>query len=125
MGLPKEVFGSSFKPSLGKQNKGGVESLAQQWAKKYLQNLQVDEDDKQTTNKVNLKEAVSQAGREKTAYKLIESLHSVSAKVWKKTEALLAAKVKRYNIKPNRINSWEIAANSFNIYQTALDVHTK
>ncbi|GAX44843.1 hypothetical protein NIES4075_58620 [Tolypothrix sp. NIES-4075] len=30
MGLPKEVFGSSFKPSLEKENKGGVESLAQQ-----------------------------------------------------------------------------------------------
>ena len=125
MGLPKEVFGSSFKPSLEKENKGGVESLAQQWAKKYLQNLQVDEDDKQTTNKVSLKEAVSQAGREKTAYKLMESLRTVSAKAWNKTEALLAAQVKRHSIKPNLINPWEIAADSFNIYQTALDVYTK
>ncbi len=104
MGLPKEVFGGSFKPSLGKENKGGVESLAQQWAKKYLHNLQ-DEDDKQTTDKVSLKEAVSQAGREKTADKLMESLRSVSAKAWNKTEALLAAEVKRHNIKPNLINT--------------------
>lgn len=124
MGLPKEVFGGSFKPTLGKENKGGVESLAQQWAKKYLHNLQ-DEDDKQTTDKVSLKEAVSQAGREKTADKLMESLRSVSAKAWNKTEALLAAEVKRHNIKPNLINPWEIAADSFNIYQTALDVYTK
>ncbi|NEU76608.1 hypothetical protein PI95_029890 [Hassallia byssoidea VB512170] len=74
MGLPKEVFGSSFKPNLEKENKGGVESLAQQWAKKYLQNLQVDEDEKQTTDTVSLKEAVLLAGREKTADKLMESL---------------------------------------------------
>jgi hypothetical protein len=32
----------------------------QQWAKKYLQNLQFDENDKQTTDEVSLKEAVSQ-----------------------------------------------------------------
>jgi hypothetical protein len=105
MGLPKEVFGSSFKPTLEKENKVGVESLAQQWAKKYLQNLQVDEDDKQTTDTVSLKEAISQAGREKTADKLMESLRSVSAKAWNKTEALLAAEVKRHNIKPNLINT--------------------
>jgi len=125
MGLPKEVFAINLKPSLGKENNGGVESLAQQWAKKYLQNLEIDEDDKQTTDKVSLKEAVSQAGREKTAYKLMESLRSVSAKAWNKTEALLAAEVKRHNIKPNLINPWEIAADSFNIYQIVLDVYTK
>ncbi|MGI8499722.1 MAG: hypothetical protein ACR2LR_01075 [Hassallia sp.] len=125
MGLPKEVFGGNFKPNLDKQKKGGVESLAQQWAKKYLQNLQIDGDDKQTTDTVSLKEAVSQTGREKTAYKLIESLRSVSAKAWNKTEALLAAEVKRHNIKPNLINTKEIAADSFNIYQTALNVYTK
>jgi hypothetical protein len=62
MGLPKDVFGGSFKASLGEENKGGVESLAQQWAKKYLHNLQVDEDDKQTIHTVSLKEGVSQGG---------------------------------------------------------------
>jgi Phycobilisome protein len=125
MGLHQDFFGSSFKPSLEKENKGGVESLAQQWAKKYLQNLQVDEDDKQTTDTVSLKEVVSEAGRKKTANKLMESLRSVSAKAWNKTEALLAAEVKRHNIKPNLINPWEIAADSFNIYRTVLDVYTK
>ncbi len=105
MGLPQENFGSNFKPILGKENNGGVESLAQQWAKKYLQNLQVDEDEKQATDTVSLIEGVSQTGREKTAYKLMESLRSVSAKAWNKTEALLAAEVKRHNIKSNLINT--------------------
>ena len=125
MGLPKEVFGSSFKPNLEKQNKGGVESLAQQWAKKYLQNLQVDEHKEQTNDAISLKEVVSQAGREKTAYQLMESLRSVSAKAWNKTEALLSAEVKRHSIKPSLINPWEIAADSFNIYQKALDIYIK
>ncbi|MGI2908504.1 hypothetical protein [Tolypothrix sp. VBCCA 56010] len=69
-----------------------------------MQNLQVDEDDKQTTDTVSLKEAVSQAGREKTA-DIMESLRSVNVKAWNKTEALLAAEVKRHNIKPNLINT--------------------
>ncbi len=62
MGLTKEVFSDSFKTSLGKENKGGVESLAEQWAKKYLHNLQVDEDDQETIHTVSLKEGVSQGG---------------------------------------------------------------
>jgi hypothetical protein len=46
----------------------------------------------------------------------MESLRSVSAKLWNKTKTLLAnAEVKRHNIKPNLIYTWEIAADSFNI----------
>ncbi len=90
-----------------------------------MQNLQVDEYEKQTTDGMNFKEAVSQAGREKIAYKLMESLRSVNAKAWNKTEALFTAEVKRNNIKPNLINPWEIAADFFSIYETALDVYTK
>jgi hypothetical protein len=47
--LHKEVSHITFKASLHKKKKGGVESLVQQWAKNYLQNLQANEDDKPLT----------------------------------------------------------------------------
>jgi Phycobilisome protein len=106
------------------RNKSSVESLAQQWAKKYLQNLRVDSSD-QEDNQSHLSEIVSLAGREKTANKIMESLRSVSATAWNKTEALLSAEVKRHNIDPNLINPWEVAGDSFKIYQKTLNVYTQ
>lgn len=112
-------------PDIG--HKGGIESLAQQWAKKYVQNLQIDncdESDTETNNSLNLKDVVSQTGRQKTAENLIQSLGSVSAKAWNKTEALLSAELKRHRIDPKLINRREIAGDAFKIYQKAFDVYT-
>ncbi|MFN6566992.1 hypothetical protein [Dendronalium sp. ChiSLP03b] len=120
----KEVLGNTFKPASDIEN-NTVESLAQQWAKKYLQNLQVDTSNLQSYNRLNLSELLSSSGREKTAQKIMVSLRSVSAKAWNKTEALLSKEVKRHRIDPNIINPWEIAADSFKIYQKALDVYTQ
>jgi hypothetical protein len=110
------------KPVSNFGSKGSVESLALQWAKKYMYNLAVEEDE-ETKDPNDLAIVVSQAGREKTAYKLMESLRSISAKAWNKTEALLAREVKRHRIDPTLINPWEIAADSFGIYQKALNVY--
>jgi Phycobilisome protein len=125
----KEVLVNKIKPySQDIGNKGGVESLAQQWAKKYLQNLQVnscDDSNAETNNSLNLKDLVSQSGRQKTAENLMLSLRSMSAKAWNKTEALLSAEVKRHRIDPKLINPWEIAGDAFKIYEKALDVYTK
>ncbi|MBD2202516.1 hypothetical protein H6G33_12710 [Calothrix sp. FACHB-1219] len=107
------------------ENQSGVESLAQQWAKKYMQNLQPDANYAEGVKTQNLAAIVSSAGRAKTAQKILESLRSVSAKAWNQTEALLAEQVKLHSINPNLINPWEIAGDSFNIYQKALAIYSQ
>ncbi len=104
---------------------GEVDSLALQWAKKYLQKLDVDADNEETDYNANLKDVVSQKGRQKTAKKLLESLQNISLKAWNKTEAMLGAEVKRHRINPQLINAWEITADSFKIYEKVLDVYTE
>ncbi|MBW4646202.1 MAG: hypothetical protein KME23_24960 [Goleter apudmare HA4340-LM2] len=107
------------------ENKNNVESLAQQWAKKYVQNLQINHNNPETCTTLNLSDFVSSEGRKKTSEKIMASLRSVSAKSWNKTEALLSTEVTRHRIDPDTINPWEIAADSFKIYQKTLDVYTQ
>ncbi|MBD2388843.1 hypothetical protein [Cylindrospermum sp. FACHB-282] len=121
----KEVLGNNLQPNVEIGNNISVESLAQQWARKYLQNLQVDTTEPESSEPLNLSALVSLEGREKTAQKIMTSLRSVSAKAWNKTEALLSEEVKQHQINPSIINPWEIAADSFKIYQKALDVYTQ
>jgi hypothetical protein len=121
----QEVLGNDFPSVSDIGNKTSVESLAQQWAKKYLQNLQVDTQDQEHPDSVSVSEIVSSAGRQKTAQKIMESLRSVSAQAWSKTEVLLSAQIKQHRLDPNIINPWEIAADSFRIYQKALDNYTQ
>jgi hypothetical protein len=107
------------------ENKVSVESLAQQWAKKYLQSLQIDTSSQQNSDVLNLSEIISPNGREKTAKKILESLRAVSAQAWNKTEVLLAGEIKKHRIDANIINPWEIAGDSFKIYQKTLEVYTQ
>lgn len=102
-----------------------IPSLAQQWAKKYLQNLQIDAQDELFPDGMNLSQVVSTEGRMQTAEKLVQSLRFVSAQAWNKTEALLAREVQQHQINPQFINPWEIAADSFGIYNKVLDVYTQ
>ncbi len=99
-----------------------IESLAQQWAKKYMHNLQVEEE---TPDPENLANVVSPAGRAKTSSVLLESLRTASVQSWNKTEALLSKEVKRHRIDPKLIDPWEIAADAFKVYQKVLDVYTQ
>ncbi len=101
------------------------DSLAQQWAKKYVQNLQVDTSSQNNSDTITLSEIVSLEGREKTAKKMIESLRLVSAKAWNKTESLLSDGIKQHNIDPAIIDPWQITLDSFGIYQKALDVYSQ
>ncbi|WP_017654483.1 hypothetical protein [Fortiea contorta] len=106
-------------------NHNNVESLAQQWAKKYVQNLQIEQGNETISNNMNLFQVASPQGRQKTAQKIMESLRSVSAKSWHKTEALLSAEIKKHGMDHDIINPWEIAADSFKIYQKTLDIYTQ
>ncbi|MCL1466379.1 hypothetical protein [Argonema galeatum] len=105
--------------------KGTVQSLAHQWARKYVENLQVNSQNEVAKDSHNLADCVSKAGREQTVEKLMHSLRSVSAKAWNKTEALLAKEIERHRINPRLINPWEIAADSFGIYDKALAIYTQ
>ncbi|MEH2418395.1 hypothetical protein [Nostoc sp.] len=127
MAILKEFPGNHLKSISSQGNKTVVESLAQQWAKKYIGNLKVDVDIGRV-EKIeipNLSEIVSPEGRKRTAQKVLESLRSVSARAWNKTEQLLSKEIKQHGIDLNLINPWEISGDSFNIYQKALDVYTQ
>jgi hypothetical protein len=102
-----------------------TESLAQQWAQKYVQNLELSGQDNLVSDQLDLARVVSQSGREQTAEKLLNALRFVSAQAWNKTEVLLAKEVRRHQIDPELINPWEIAADSFRIYDKVLSVYTQ
>ncbi|MEH1939458.1 MAG: hypothetical protein V7L01_04455 [Nostoc sp.] len=121
----KESPVNHLKSISNEENKTVVESLAQQWAKKYIGNLKVDTDKTEKIEIPNLSEIVSLEGRNATAQKVLNSLRSVSARAWNKTEGLLSKEIKQHSIDLNLINPWEIAGDSFNIYQKALDVYTQ
>jgi Phycobilisome protein len=87
-----------------------------------LQSIQVDP--KEVVNS-EPSEILSAAGREKTAKKIRASLRSISATAWNKTEDLLSAEVKQHCIDSSLINPWEIAADSFKIYEKALNVYSQ
>lgn len=125
MSLNLEVSGNDSMPIVDRDNKNSVNSLAQQWAKKYVQNIQIDDGGEERNDILSLSEVVSSTGRQRTANKIMESLRSVSAKAWNKTEALLSTQIKQHNINPNLINPWEVAGDSFKIYQKTLNVYTQ
>ncbi len=125
MSLKLQALDKSSIQYLEKQMETSVNSLSQQWAKRYLQNIRVNSSVEEPSSLSNLAEIVSSAGREKTAKKIMESLRSVSAQAWTKTENLLSEEIKHHNIDANLINPWEIAGDSFKIYQKTLDVYTQ
>lgn len=102
-----------------------TDSLAQQWAQKYVQNLELCGQEQILSDRLDLARVVSQAGREQTAEKLLNALRFVSAQAWNKTEILLAKEVRRHQIDPELIDPWEIAADSFRIYDKVLSVYTQ
>jgi hypothetical protein len=108
-----------------------AQSLAEKWAKKYLQSLQVDSSHQPTAKPLHLSdlsdlsEIVSSAGRAKTAEKMLQSLRSITAKAWNKTEMLLSGEIKVHNIDANLINPWEVAADAFKIYETIFQVYAQ
>jgi hypothetical protein len=104
-------------------DRGVSQSLALQWAKKYLQNLDSDFCRQGEEDTISLTQVVSQEGRKNTANKLMASLRTVSHQAWYKVEMLLSQEAKRHKIDPALVNPWEITADSFNIYGKTLDVY--
>jgi hypothetical protein len=110
---------------LGVTYRSSTQSLASQWAKKYLQNLDKGLYQQSQEEKENLNHVVSQEGRKKTSHLLMTSLRTVSHQAWNRVEILLAAEAKRHKIDPELIDPWEITASSYKIYEKTLKVYTQ
>lgn len=100
-----------------------VPSLANIWAKKYIQNLQGDST-KQEIQSNNLAEILSPERRTSTAANLLQSLRFSSAQAWAKTENLLIGQLKSHGISPDLIDPWQIATDSRILLDQALKVYT-
>jgi hypothetical protein len=92
-------------------------SLAQQWAKKYLRNLQ-ERDSASPQASSSTRKGI----RERAADRLLDSLREISIRAWAQTEILLAGEAKRHQIQRNLINPWEISQDAFQIYEKALEI---
>ncbi len=94
-----------------------VLSLSEVWARKYIKDLQ-----RQDQALSSLDQAQS---RMDVATKLIEVLRSVSARAWNKTELLLSREVRRHQISPSLIDPWTIAKDVHLVYEEALAAYAK
>jgi hypothetical protein len=98
-------------------------SLAQRWARKYLENLskpQVQElkgDGGERSSKKSV--------RAIAAERLLSSLRQVSVKAWSQTNALLTDEIDRHEIDRSLVNAWEISQDAFSVYEKALELYTQ
>lgn len=106
-------------------NQGRLESLAVQWAKKYLQNLGKDNPENTGAYTQNLQDIVSQTGREQTAQKMMKELHSSSLQAWNQVEALLSPEISRHQLDTTDIDPWQISRDAYWIYEKTLEVYTQ
>ena len=101
-----------------------VPTLANIWAKKYVQNLQSDPP-KQDIKSDNLAEILSSERRATTAENLLQSLRFSSAQAWAKTENLLMGQLQSHGISADLIDPWQIATDSRFLLERALQVYTE
>lgn len=93
-----------------------IASLSRLWAKKYVQKLLEPSDAWKTEAKDNRVDATN---------RLREALRTTSAQAWTKTESLLAKEVKRHGIDYKLIDPWEIARDTYYVYEKALSAYSK
>ncbi len=101
-----------------------VPSLANIWAKKYIQNLQVDSP-KEDVQSNNLEEILSPERRASTAANLLQALRFSSAQAWAKTENLLLGQLQAHGISSDLIDPWQIATDSRFLLEQALQIYTE
>jgi hypothetical protein len=107
------------------QSNPSVHSLAHLWAKKYVEDLQVDEAHQPSDQNLNLETIVSVEGRIRTSQTLKQALRFTSAQAWAKTESLLAKEVQRHHIHPTLIDPWQIANDTTQLFDKTLEVYTQ
>lgn len=98
-------------------------SLAQQWARKYLENLSAPQE--QSFEEQEAPSSAKKGVRAIAAEKLLSSLQKATLKAWSQTDALLADEIDYRQIDRRLVNSWEISQDAFFIYEKALELYTK
>lgn len=121
----REKDADNSSAGIGITNQAAMDSLALQWAKKYLHNLGGASHQDGVDYTQNLKDVVSQSGREETAKKLMSELRTASLQAWNKVEALLSQEINRHQIDPQYIDPWQISGDAYHIYEKTLEVYTK
>ncbi|MCY7331970.1 MAG: hypothetical protein LH649_04780 [Pseudanabaena sp. CAN_BIN31] len=101
-----------------------VPTLANIWAKKYVQNLQSDSHS-QDIKSNSLSEILSSERRVATAANLLQSLRFSSAQAWAKTENLLMGQLQAHGISADLIDPWQIATDSRFLLEQTLQVYTQ
>jgi Phycobilisome protein len=105
-----------------KPAKSNLYSLATVWAKRYV--VAVSQPDENPTDLVHTLEGYDSAqGRQHTEEKLLRVLRLASAQAWAQTEVLLTEEIYQHGIKPELINPWEIAANSHQVFEKAIQAY--
>jgi len=97
-----------------------IESLAKQWAKKYVQNLEYNPD------KLNEERELSTNNKRiLIAEKLRYSLKKTSLQAWHKTEYLIGKEIQRHRIDSNLIDPWQISEDVFTVYEKTLELYAQ
>lgn len=100
-----------------------LHSLAVLWARKYYLSVNTRSENEEQKDSQTLTAVNSRQGRSRTANKLMQNLTLASAKAWSLTETLLSEDIRRHGINPDLINPLEIAADTRNLYEKALDAY--
>jgi Phycobilisome protein len=91
-------------------------SLAQQWARKYIDNLSA----------TPMQSSERKRGlRADAANRLLDLLRQVSLRAWAQTEAMLGDEIRLHEIDRRLVNPWEISQDTFKIYEKALEFYTQ
>jgi hypothetical protein len=101
-----------------------VSTLANIWAKKYIQNLKI-ESPKQEIKSNDFSAILSSERRANTAANLLHSLRFSSAQAWAKTENLLIGQLQTHGISTDLIDPWQIATDSRFLLEQALKIYTE
>lgn len=102
-----------------------TQSLAVLWARKYYVSVMSRKEAEQTTSLPSLTDIASDAGRCQTAERLLKNLSLAAAQAWSMTEQLLAHEIQAHDIHPDLINPLQIAADSKELFQKALNAYTE
>jgi hypothetical protein len=106
-----------------------VSVLAQQWAKKYIRNL--DDPNRSGNKSASDDQDALFGGAEQEAVELVDppeviakalnsALRNASSQAWQRTEAFLSKEVLRHDIDADLIDPWEISKDIHDIYKKAI-----
>jgi hypothetical protein len=96
-------------------NDSSIQHLAQMWAKKYVQNIKSVENDV-----VSLKKNIQQISN-----KLHSVMRTSSIQAWATTEKLISKEMERHEIDHTLIDPWQIAQDSFVVYDKAIELYSQ